>query len=37
MREGSKEEGTGDEEKGLLELFNMDIEAAIPKLVLYIS
>lgn len=37
MREGSKEEGTGDEEMRLPGLVNMDIEAAIPKLVLFIS
>lgn len=29
-REGSKEEGTGDEEIRLLELFNVDIEAGFP-------
>lgn len=29
-REGSKEEGTGDEEIRLLELFNVDREAGLP-------
>lgn len=37
MREGSKEEGTGEEGRRLHELFNTDVEAWIPKLVLCVS